>query len=153
MSSTYDKVSVIIPSYNHSEYLDLRIQSVFNQTYDNTEIIILDDKSPDNSRDIIEQYRSYPKVVRILYNEENVGNTFRQWEKGIKLATGEWVWIAESDDWCEPTLLSELLSIRSKKTVLSFCGSSAIRGNKILFYSDHEYLAEGIDGHEFIDNI
>ena len=74
-------VSVIIPNYNHARYLDERIQSVLNQTYQNFEVIILDDKSTDNSREVIEKYRAHPKIVHIIYNEINSGSTFRQWEK------------------------------------------------------------------------
>ena len=105
----HPKVSVIIPNYNHALYLDERIQSVLNQSYDNLEIIILDDMSKDNSRKVIEKYRKYPKISHILYNETNSGSTFRQWEKGIKLAKGEFIWIAESDDYCEPSLLEALM--------------------------------------------
>lgn len=103
------KVSVIIPNYNHALYLDERIQSVLNQSYDNFEIIILDDMSKDNSREVIEKYRECPKISHILYNETNSGSTFRQWKKGITLAKGEFIWIAESDDYCEPSLLEALV--------------------------------------------
>ncbi|MCR4769931.1 MAG: glycosyltransferase [Bacteroidaceae bacterium] len=104
-------VSVIVPNYNHAKYLDLRIQSILNQTYQNFELIILDDCSPDDgaSRKVIEQYRGNPHVSHIVYNEENSGSTFKQWDKGINLAKGELIWIAESDDFCEPTLLEVLV--------------------------------------------
>lgn len=61
----------------------------------------MDDCSTDNSRDIIEQYRNHTKVTKIVCNETNSGSTFKQWQKGIELAQGEWIWIAESDDYCE----------------------------------------------------
>ncbi len=115
-------VSVIIPNYNHAPYLTQRIESVLNQTYQDFEVIILDDKSTDNSRDIIEQYRNHPKVSHIIYNEENSGSTFKQWKKGIELAKGEWIWIAESDDWCEPILLENLI-IDDDNYAISYCQS------------------------------
>jgi len=101
------KVSVIIPNYNHAKYLDQRIQSVLNQTYQDFEVIILDDCSPDNgaSRTAIEKYRYNPHVSHIVYNEKNSGSTFIQWQKGFSLAKGEIIWIAESDDWCELNFL------------------------------------------------
>lgn len=104
---TTPKVSVIIPNYNHAKYLDQRIQSVLNQTYQDFEVIILDDCSPDNgaSRAVIEKYRSNPHVSHIVYNEKNSGSTFIQWQKGFSLAKGEIIWIAESDDWCELNFL------------------------------------------------
>ncbi len=91
-------VSVIIPNYNHAPFLKERIDSVINQHYDNFEVIILDDCSKDNSREVIEQYRNHPKVKHIIYNEANSGSTFIQWHKGFRLAEGEYIWIAESDD-------------------------------------------------------
>lgn len=104
-------VSVIIPNYCHSRYLNERINSVLNQTYKKIEIIILDDCSNDNgeSRSIIEQYRNNPFVTHIEYNLENSGNTFSQWNKGIILSKGELIWIAESDDSCLPNMLERLV--------------------------------------------
>lgn len=103
------KVSVIIPNFNHARYLDQRLSSVLGQSYQNFEIIILDDCSTDESKEIIEAYRSNPKVREIIYNQQNSGSTFRQWEKGIAAAQGEFVWIAESDDFCEKEFLKEAL--------------------------------------------
>lgn len=102
-------VSVIVPNYNHAKYLDERIGSILRQTYQNIEIIILDDKSPDNSVEVIERYRSNPKVSHIVLNEKNSGSTFIQWHRGMELAKGELIWIAESDDTCEPDMLEELV--------------------------------------------
>ena len=105
-------ITIIVPNYCHAKYLDQRIQSILNQTYQHFELIILDDCSPDDgaSKAVIEKYRSNPHVSHIVYNEQNSGSTFKQWEKGIGLAKGEYVWIAESDDFCELTLLDELVS-------------------------------------------
>jgi glycosyltransferase involved in cell wall biosynthesis len=108
------RVSVIIPNYNHAAFLKERIESILNQTYTDYELIILDDCSTDNSRDIIEQYRLHPKVSHIEYNETNTGSPFRQWQKGIEMAKGEWIWIAESDDDAEPAFLETLLSCIQK---------------------------------------
>lgn len=119
-------VSVIIPNYNHAPYLKQRIDSVLEQTFQDFEVIILDDKSTDSSREVIEQYRNHPKVSHIVYNEENSGSTFKQWNKGIELAKREWIWIAESDDTAEPTLLQTLISGIKKEPdiVLAFCQSN-----------------------------
>ena len=84
-------VSVIIPNYNHAPYLKERIDSVLNQTYQDFEVIILDDCSPDNSVEVIELYRSNPHVAHILINEQNTRNTFIQWERGISLAKGKYI--------------------------------------------------------------
>lgn len=99
------KVSIIIPNYNHAPYLQERLDTVFNQTFQDFEVILLDDASTDDSRDILKNYAKHPKVSHYIVNEENSGSPFKQWQKGIALAKGEYIWIAESDDYCEVTFL------------------------------------------------
>ena len=121
-------VSVIIPNYNHAKFLKRRIDSIIMQTYSDFEIIILDDYSTYNSRDVIEQYKGLSKISHVLINDSNSGSTFKQWEKGFGIATGELIWIAESDDACEPDLLETLVNEFKKdpKCVLAFCKSIKI---------------------------
>ena len=119
-------ISVIIPNYNHYLYLNQRIDSVLNQTYQDFELILMDDCSTDNSRDIIEQYRNHPKISHIIYNKKNSGSTFKQWEKGIRLAKGEYIWIAESDDWADKEFLEKLIKNTDNNTSISFCQSKRV---------------------------
>jgi len=98
-------VSVIIPNYNHEKFLAKRIDSVLAQSYQDFEIIILDDCSTDGSRTIIDRYKDHPKVSVIQYNDHNSGSTFRQWLKGVDLAGGKYIWIAESDDYADADFL------------------------------------------------
>lgn len=144
-------VSVIIPNYNHGSFLKQRIDSVLNQTYQHIEVILLDDCSTDNSRDIIETYRNHPKINIIVYNDKNSGSTFLQWEKGIELAKGEWIWIAESDDWCENSLLQELINGARNHSgcTLSFCQSIVFRENEILSVTKARKIGEYVDGKTF----
>ena len=118
-------VSVIIPNYNHAPYLKERIDSVLNQTYQDFEVIILDDCSPDNSVEVIEQYRSNPHVSHILINTRN---TFIQWERGISMAKGRYIWIAESDDVAELQLLETLIGQLEQHpdASVAFCHSRLI---------------------------
>ena len=117
-------VSVIIPNYNHEQYLDERIHSVLKQTFQDFEIIILDDCSTDNSRNVIEKYRKNSHVTHIVYSELNSGSTFKQWEKGIEMAKGDLIWIAESDDSCDEQLLGNLVSkFSDEDLVLAFSRS------------------------------
>lgn len=122
------QVSVIIPNYNHSLYLQERIDSVLEQSFQDFEVIILDDQSTDNSKNVIEQYRNHLKVSQIIYNETNSGSTFRQWKKGFGIAKGKYIWIAESDDVADPNLLRTLvLALDSDDAVtFSFCRSVKI---------------------------
>ena len=105
------KVSIIIPNFNHSDFLEERIKSVFNQSFRDFEVIILDDFSKDESVSLIEQYKNHPKVSHCIYNNKNSGSTFIQWKKGIGLAKGDYIWIAESDDYADITFLEELVSL------------------------------------------
>ena len=102
-------VSIIIPNFNHALYLKQRIDSILNQTFQDFELIILDDASSDNSRDIIESFRSNPHISHIVYNTQNGGTPFKQWDKGIELSKGEWIWIAESDDFADKHFLEVLM--------------------------------------------
>lgn len=154
--NSYPLISVIIPNYNHARYLDQRIQSVLNQTYQNFEVIILDDCSPDNgaSKTLIEKYRSDPKVSKVIYNEFNSGNTFLQWQKGMELSKGNYIWIAESDDYCEPTFLENICRCIEKYPNAGVLQSASKyvdeEGNAI--YPDTTYSSkiEVYDGIEYI---
>ncbi|MBU3084788.1 glycosyltransferase family 2 protein [Acinetobacter seifertii] len=159
-------VSVVVPSYNHEKFLKERIDSIINQTFQDFELIILDDLSPDNSRDIIESYRTHPKVSNIVYNEINSGSTFFQWNKAVlELAKGEFIWIAESDDVAEITFLEKLVPIlqENKNVVISYCQSSKmnsdgeITGNwleytNVLKYGEMFNQSFILDGEKYIEN-
>lgn len=123
------KVSVIMPNYNHAPYLKERMDSILSQDYPDFEVILIDDASTDGSVAILEEYAKDPRVKTFVRNETNSGNTFVQWERGLREATGEYVWIAESDDVAEPTLLSRLVeAIEEKHATLAFCHSQWIDG-------------------------
>ncbi|ALD03522.1 glycosyltransferase [Acinetobacter albensis] len=102
-------VSIIVPSYNHAQFLEERIESILNQDFHNFEVILLDDLSPDNSAEILKKYQNHPKVSHCIINEKNSGSTFYQWNKGIDLAKGELIWIAESDDVADTQFLTKLV--------------------------------------------
>lgn len=148
-------VSVIIPNYNHARYLPQRIESVLNQTYENFEVIILDDKSSDNSIEVIKRYEDNPHVSHIILNQENSGSTFKQWEKGFNVAKGELIWIAESDDDCDPLLLEVLTKefIQDKHCVLAFCQSVKIDSDGKPFDKDGFDNSLHMSGLEFIKKL
>ena len=70
----------------------------------------MDDCSTDDSRRIMDHYAQQDTRVQLVYNKQNSGSTFKQWNKGICLASGEYVWIAESDDIAELTFLEKLVA-------------------------------------------
>lgn len=121
-------VSVIIPNFNHAPYLRERIDSVLDQTFQDFEIILLDDCSTDESVNVINEYKGNPHVSHIIINEQNTGNTFIQWERGISLAQGDYIWIAESDDVAKPQLLETLIKalLAHPEAVVAYCHSQMI---------------------------
>lgn len=121
-------VSVIVPNYNHHLYLSERIESILSQEFQDFELILLDDCSPDDSVEIFERYRSNPKVSHICVNAQNSGSTFKQWERGISLARGKYIWIAESDDSADPRLLGSIVKAleRYPSAVMGFCSTVVI---------------------------
>jgi glycosyltransferase involved in cell wall biosynthesis len=128
MTNSFPLVSVIVPSYNHEKYLVQRLDSIVNQSYVNFEVILLDDCSPDNSHEILLEYAKHPKVSSYVFNETNSGNTFGQWAKGISLAKGEFIWIAETDDFCDLNFLEIMIKpfLEDEEVVLAYCQSNRV---------------------------
>lgn len=146
-------LSVIVPNYNHAPFLRQRIESILSQNCQDFELILLDDCSTDGSRDIMEGYRNNTHVSHIVYNEHNSGSAFRQWDKGIEMAQGEWVWIAESDDYAEPTFLERMMEEVGKVPQCSLAYAATWwvdeHGNRI-WDTPMSHEVNVYDGHDFI---
>ena len=149
------KVSVIVPNYNHAPYLKRRIDSILNQTYQDFELILLDDCSTDNSAEVLNGYANNPKVSHIVINETNSGSTFKQWDKGFALAKGEYIWVAESDDWCETTLLENLVPALEENSniVLAYVQSVMVSdAGNIMYKTEAVKYAQILSGRDFVVN-
>ena len=150
MSNYSPFVSVIVPNYNHANYLEQRLDTVFNQSYSNFEVIILDDCSTDNSLYIIKKYEGNSHLSKIIINEQNSGSPFLQWEKGLQNASGELIWIAESDDYNELTFLEEMVNAFNHypKAVVSFSQYIAFNEYDVVEHKERPTLS--FDGTRFI---
>lgn len=104
-------VSVIIPSYNHAEFIGQAIKSVLNQSYKNFELIISDDNSNDESRNIIESFRD-PRIIKI-YRKENIG-AVENLNNAIKIARGKYIAILNSDDYWKEEKLEKQVDVLDK---------------------------------------
>ena len=102
------KVSVIIPNYNHAPFLRRRLESVLNQTYRDFEVIYLDDASTDDSDAVFAEFAADERI-RAFRNTANSGIPGKQWNKGVLQARGEYIWIAESDDYADERFLEVLV--------------------------------------------
>lgn len=128
------KISVVVPNYNYSNYLYQRVYSILNQNYKIHELIILDDASKDNSLFYIKQIEQKISEfvnVKVVVNDINSGNAFSQWQKGINLATGDYVWVAEADDYAKKNFLNEVVSPLKKNNniVISYADTGFIDSN------------------------
>jgi glycosyltransferase involved in cell wall biosynthesis len=120
------KVSVIVPNYNHAQFLKQRIDSILAQTFKDYELIVLDDCSTDGSQDIIRFYSNAYPSIRVIANNQNSGSPFKQWDLGVRHASGDYVWIAESDDAATSNFLEEMVPVLEKNNDLGLAYCDAI---------------------------
>ena len=134
------KVSVVVPNYNYEKYLADRLTTVFEQDSPVFEVIVLDDCSTDQSLKIIDKCAQIARrKIRVVANETNSGNVFRQWKLGLSLCRGDTVWIAEADDLAAPTFLSRSLNAFKADTCFSFTDSAQIDGKGKQLAASYDY--------------
>ena len=102
------KVSIITPVYNVDKYLEECIESILKQDYRNIELILVDDGSTDNSKEIIKRYAKIDNRIKAVFQKNMGAPTARN--KGIELATGEYILFFDSDDVLEENIISEMVS-------------------------------------------
>lgn len=141
------RITIIIPSYNHQNYIEQRLDTILNQTYKDWEAIIIDDASNDNSLNIIDSYlKDHPefKVKSFIKNKENSGSGYKSWQKGIALAETEFIWIAETDDFSDPKFLEcTFTSLESNPdAVLAFTASNYVNSQGEFLYNTDKRLGK-----------
>lgn len=147
-------VTALVPSYNHGRYIKERIESILNQTYDKIELIVIDDRSSDNSHEVISQLQRKHGFTYIR-NRENSGTPFSAWEKICDLATGDFIWVCESDDVAEPTLVEKAINaLTANPNATLFYSSSHIidESSQVIGHTDsyfHEVWRESRWDHDF----
>lgn len=106
------KVSIIVPVYNVEKYILKTVESIENQDYENIEIILIDDGSPDNSGKIIDELAQKNDKIICIHKENGGVSSARN--VGLKISTGEYVTFVDGDDWVEPNYISYLLKLAEK---------------------------------------
>ena len=106
------RVTVLVPIYNVEEYLPKCLLSLSNQILDDMEVICLNDGSTDNSLDIIKDFAKKDPRIKIV-NKKNTGYGDTM-NKGIKLASGEYIGIVEPDDYVDPDMFIEMYALAKK---------------------------------------
>lgn len=107
-------VSVIMPLYNCQDYVSTTIESVINQTYNNWELIIIDDKSTDNSLEVVKKIMQNEKRIKLIRSEINEGAA-RARNKGIRVSKGKYIAFLDSDDIWENTKLEKQIDFMKKR--------------------------------------
>lgn len=133
------RVSVVVPNYNYEKYICQRLESVIMQSYPIFELIVLDDQSTDESVLLITEFlKSFDAPHRLLVNEQNSGSVFRQWQRGVEIARGDLVWIAEADDLADQKFLERLIPFfNDPQVVLAFSQSKQIDENDKILANDY----------------
>ncbi len=117
-TADYGLVSIIMPNYNSGKYLRETLESVFLQTYQNWELIFVDDCSTDNSLDIVREYSD--DRIRVFVNEKNSGAAVSR-NIALKAAKGRWIAFLDSDDlWDKNKLSAQLSFMSTQKCAFSF---------------------------------
>jgi len=136
---TPNMVSIVVASYNHAEFLEKRMESLISQTYQDIEIVVIDDCSQDRSVEILRKYESNPKI-KLIIREKNSG-----WEtvsnQGLAMTSGEYVMIANCDDDCSPDLIEHLVaSMESHPSAgITFCRSMLVDKDDYIIGNDFDY--------------
>ncbi len=121
------KVTVIVPIYNSAKYLDESIGSLLKQTYEDLEILLVDNGSADNSLDICNSYAVKDKRIRVLHTDENIGTGAAR-NLGLENASGEYICFFDADDKYEPLFVEKLLSAATEKDAdVALCGYAGFR--------------------------
>jgi glycosyltransferase involved in cell wall biosynthesis len=103
------EVSVLIPTYNYAHFLDETIQSVLNQTYNDYEVIIVDNKSTDDTVEVVEKYLSDTRI-HFYQNDSNLGLT-GNWNKCLEFAKGDYIKFLCADDKFHPEMLQKFVTV------------------------------------------
>ncbi|BCW93432.1 MAG: hypothetical protein KatS3mg007_1326 [Thermoanaerobaculum sp.] len=128
-------VSVVVTNFNHGRYLPKRLETILNQSFQDFELILVDDASTDGSAEWLSSFQSMPRVTVKLF-KQNSGSPFGRWGEALSIASGELVWIAEADDWCEVGFLKSLVPLFADPSlVFAYCTS---------YFADEEDRVEGL---------
>lgn len=123
MTESFPLVSVIIPCYNHQNYVEKSLKSVLNQTYKNIEIIVIDDGSKDNSVNILKELQKVNHFI--LECQENMG-VCKTLNKAISMSKGKYIAILASDDYWDLSKIEKQVKVLETSENSEFCFTQAL---------------------------
>lgn len=137
-------VSIVIPVYNRIQYVGKAIESAQNQTYDNIEIVIVDNKSTDGSWELINKYACSDKRIRVFQNEDNIGPV-RNWKRCFDESKGDFIKILWSDDWMSNSFIKDAVDIFDNETAFVLSNYAIVKGSEITFETTFKKEYESTD--------
>lgn len=149
-----NKVSIVVPVYNVEQYLPECLDSLLNQTYQDLEIIVIDDESPDGSPAICDKYANLDNRV-IVYHVKN-GGVSRARNYGAQKASGKWLMFLDSDDYLDVTAIQKLIVCAEKNDAdIVSCSyySAYVNRNILSGYNDGEHAKQTFEIDGFIRNM
>lgn len=130
------EISVIVPVYKAEQYLERCVKSILEQTYQNFELILVDDGSPDNSPSLCDEWAKNDNHIYVIHKENGGASSARN--AGLKIAKGNWIAFADSDDWLDRTALKTLYDLANQYNV-----PMAIGGMRVVQeYTDAQTVAK-----------
>ena len=114
------RVTVCIPTYNGEYYVAQSIESVLGQTYENLEVLIVDDASKDDTVSIARQYAREDSRIRLVVNETNLG-LVSNWNRCVELSTGEWIKFVLQDDLIQPECVAKMIEVPAARSPFRVC--------------------------------
>lgn len=121
-------VSIVMAIYNGERFLREQLDSIFNQTYPNFEVIAVDDCSTDSSVQILNEYAATHSNMTVHKNERNQGY-IKTFERGIELSSANYVSLCDQDDWWAPTKIEETMCAFDDAVLISHCDSLFVDQN------------------------
>lgn len=142
------KISIIVPVYNVEKYLDRCVQSLVSQTYDNLEIILVDDGSLDSCPAICDEWASKDNRIKVIHKENSGVSSSRN--AGLKLASGDYIGFVDGDDFVDIDMYEKLLNaILQNNSDMSVCGYKNFYDDKNISKKVHEINLKKLEKNDF----
>ncbi|HXB92267.1 MAG TPA: glycosyltransferase family 2 protein, partial [Puia sp.] len=119
---SFPLVSIILGTWNGESFLHEQLDSLFLQTYQNVQIIAIDDGSSDRTVEILNEYASRHRNMQVVVNEANLGFV-KNFEKGARLSAGDLISFCDQDDWWHPQKIERMVAARDNHPMI-FCDSA-----------------------------
>jgi len=133
------KISIIVPVYKVEQYIHKCIDSILMQNFENFELILVDDGSPDICGEICDRYADKDKRIKVIHKENGGLSSARN--AGLEIAKGDYIGFVDSDDWIEPDMYELLYGMCAEhRCDVAICSSQIHYSNKIVISSNHPFI-------------